>query len=50
MFENRCIVALNLSLTMFVVAVVAEEYVPNWYDFAEEFLELDLIVDRIHVQ
>jgi len=27
-----------------------EEYVPNWYDFVEEFLELNLIVDHKHVR
>jgi hypothetical protein len=32
-----------------VVMFVVEMYEPNVFDFVEEFLELNLIVDNIHV-
>ncbi len=39
-----------MKFVVVVVVVVVEIYVPNLYDFVEEFLELNLIVDHKHVQ
>ena len=48
MFENHYVVDLNLLSV--VVVVIGDLHENNLYDFAEEFLELNLIVDNIHVQ